>query len=171
MQLARDFTRGGVVDGQVVLNAYLPQAAAHNLVMGAELTLLESSGPARTAAQAARPAAPRSVAESLKKRISLSVPRDSLDRVMDVLAKELGVDIVILGSDLEAEGITKNQSLNNLDERDLPAGDILRKVLKLANPDDKLVFVIRPNDDGGEAIFVTTRAAAKKQGESLPDGF
>lgn len=171
MQLARDFTRGGVDDDEVVLNAYLPQAAAHNLVMGTELTLLESLGTAAAPVETAAPAAPRSAAEILRKKISLSFPRDSLDRVMNVMADELGVEIVILGSDLQLEGITKNQSLNNVDERDQPADEILRRLLKMANSDGKLVYVIKPNDQGRETIFITTRAAVEKRGEKLPDGF
>jgi hypothetical protein len=90
---------------------------------------------------------------------------------MDVLAGELGVEIVILGSDLQLEGITKNQSLNDVDERDQAADAILRKLLKLANPDGKLVYVIRPNESGHQAIFITTRQAAAKRGDELPAGF
>jgi len=172
VQLLRDYTRGGADDGQVVLRAYLPASAAHNLAMGAELTLLETAGTARAApGVATATTTSSSVAESLQKRITLSFPRDSLDRVMDVLAAELGVEIVILGSDLQLEGITKNQSLGNVDERDQPADAILRKLLKLANPDGKLVYVIRPNDNGDEAIFITTRQAAAQAGDSLPEGF
>jgi hypothetical protein len=172
LQLARDFTRGAVENGQVVFNCYLPQSAAHNLVMGAELTLLESAGVAGSVAdRAPPPSAPASAAEALRRKITLSFPRDSLDRVMDVLAGELGVEITILGPDLQLEGITKNQSLNNVDERDQPAGDILRMLLKRANPDGKLVYVIRPGGDGREEVVITTRAAAKLRGETLPDGF
>jgi serine/threonine protein kinase len=171
VQLARDFTRGGVEEEQVVLNACLPPNAAHNLVLGAELTLLESSGTIRPTAETAPAAAARSASDALARRISLSFPRDALDRAMELLAKELGVEIVILGADLQLEGITKNQSLNNVDERDQPAADILRKLLAMANPEGKLVFVVKPNEAGRETIFVTTRAAARKRGDKLPDGF
>ena len=87
-----------------------------------------------------------------------------------MLSTEIGVEIVILGSDLQLEGITKNQSFG-LDERDQPAVEILTKILKLANSDGKLVYVIKPRQAGGEPIiFVTTRAAAKKRGDPLPLG-
>ncbi len=86
-----------------------------------------------------------------------------------MLSKEIDVDVVILGPDLQLEGITKNQSFG-LDERQQPAGDILQKVLKLANPQGKLVYVVRPQGDR-EAIFVTTRAAAAKRGEKIPPEF
>lgn len=172
VQLARDFTRGGVEDEQVVMRAYLPQSAAHNLIMGAELTLFETAGISRAGpASTPPPTQPRSVAESLEQKISLSFPREALDRVVDVLAQESGVAIVILGSDLQLEGITRNQPLNNFEERDQPADAILRKVLKLANPDGKLVYVIKLDDKGREAVFITTRAAAAKRGDKLPRGF
>ena len=170
VQLASDFTRAGVEDRQAVLRAYLPASAAHNLVLGAELTLSEPTAAVAAAPAFDSPAASTTdagVAAALSKKISLSFPRDTLQHALELLAAEMGVDVVILGRDLQIEGITKNQSFA-LDERDQPAGDILRKVLALANPDGKLVYVIKPADRGTEAIFITTRAAAAKRGEPLP---
>ena len=68
------------------------------------------------------------------------------------------------------EGITKNQSFS-LDERERPAGEVLRRVLALANPDGKLVYVIRSGEGKPQTIAVTTRAAAAKRGERLPAEF
>ncbi len=144
LQLARDYTRAGIDDGQVVLRAYLPNSAAHNLVLGTELVLLESPGVTRVVQSASPAAPPRSVADKLREKVTLSFGREPLDRAIELLSNELGVEIVIEGSDLQLEGITKNQSLNNFDERDKPADDILRTVLKLANSDGKLVYVIAP---------------------------
>ena len=108
------------------------------------------------------------VATALAKKISISFPRDTLEKSLEMLSTEIGVEIVILGSDLQLEGITKNQSFS-LDERDQPAVEILTKILKLANSDGKLVYVIKPRPAGGEPIlFVTTRAAVKKRGDTLP---
>ncbi len=170
LQLARDYTRSGAVDGQAVLNAYLPAQAAHNLLMAAELTLLEASG-VGAAPAVATPAAPRTVSEALKQKISLSFPREALDRAMETVSQEMGVPIVILGSDLQLEGITKNQSLANVDQRDQPAAEILRELLKLANPEGKLIYVVKPDDQGQETVWITTRAAAAKRGDALPAGF
>jgi hypothetical protein len=104
---------------------------------------------------------------ALAKPITLSFPRDTLERCLELLAKEIDVEIVIQGADLQAEGITRNQSFG-LDERQQPAGEILQRVLQLANPAGKLVYVIRPQADGREAIFITTRSAATKRGDRLP---
>ena len=56
-----------------------------------------------------------------------------------------------------------------LDEKDETVGEILRKIMLKANPDGKLVYVIRPDPAGGEeTLWITTRAAAAKRGDALP---
>ena len=170
VQIMSDYTRGGVEDQQAVLRCYLPGIAAHNLLSGAELTLFEQPTPP-SAAETKPEAKPRvGAAAALDKRISLSFPRDTLERCLEMLAKEIDVEVEILGSDLQLEGITKNQSFG-LDERDRPAGEILRKVLELANPSGKLIYVIKPKEGQREAIFITTRNAATKRGDPLPQEF
>jgi hypothetical protein len=101
--------------------------------------------------------------------VSLSFPRDTLERALELLAREIDTPIIILGADLQTEGITKNQSFG-LDERDKTARDVLAKVLAQANPDGKLVYVIKPGEEGDEAIYITTRAAAARRQEPLGDG-
>jgi serine/threonine protein kinase len=167
MQLLADYTRGGVEEQQAVLRAYLPAIAAHNLLLGAELTLFEEPQAGAVAASRAAPKDSASAVAALAKPITLSFPRDTLERCLELLAKEIDVEIVIQGADLQAEGITRNQSFG-LDERQQPAGEILQRVLQLANPAGKLVYVIRPQADGREAIFITTRSAATKRGDRLP---
>jgi hypothetical protein len=172
VQLLSDFTRAGAEGRQAVLRCYLPVVAAHNLLLGTELTLFEEPTVAGTVepSQPHAIAGPAGAAAALEKRISLSFPRDTLDKSMEMLSKEIDAEVVILGKDLQLEGITKNQSFG-LDERDQIAGEILRKVLKLANSDGKLVYVVKPKDGQGEAIFITTRAAAAKRGDRLPAEF
>jgi hypothetical protein len=170
VQLLADYTRGEVEDQQAVLRCYLPLIAAHNLLLGAELTLFEQ--PATAGADATNPVATSQLGAraALEKKISLSFPRETLERCLELLAKEIDVEIVILGPDLQLEGITKNQSFG-LDERQQPAGEILARVLLLANASGKLVYVIKPHTGGQEAIFITTRSAAAKRGDQLPGEF
>jgi hypothetical protein len=79
------------------------------------------------------------------------------------------VKVEILGSDLQLDGITKNQPIRDLDEKNQPAEEILRVIMRKANPDGKLVYVIRPRQMGGEEeLLITTRAAAAKRGDKLP---
>ncbi|MFM8986076.1 MAG: hypothetical protein ACKONH_08475, partial [Planctomycetia bacterium] len=87
-------------------------------------------------------------------------------------AEHVAVDAFIhlagLPADLQLEGITTNQAVG-LDETDTTAEAVLRAVLAKANPDGKLVFVVRKKD-GQETIEITTRAAAQKRGDTLPAG-
>ena len=72
---------------------------------------------------------------------------------------------------LQLEGITKNQSFG-LDEKNKPADEILRNIMLKANPDGKLVYVVKSKQPGGEEVLlITTRAAAGKRGDTLPPEF
>lgn len=111
-----DLIRVGEENGNSLVRCYLPGPAGHNLVMATELALFERPGTA-AAAVAAKPTPkpPATAAEALNQKITLSFPRDTLEKCMEYLAKEIGTEVVILGSDLQLEGITKNQSFG-LDE-------------------------------------------------------
>lgn len=186
VRIVGTMTRSDTEHGQAVLRAYLPAVAAHNLVMGCELTLAQQPGAyAGATAVAAKPntepPAPQSVAERLQRKTSLSFPRDTLEVSLQTLSKDIDIEIVILGGDLQLDGITKNQSFG-IDLRDQPAKTILENILVLANPDktvkvpsdpkQKLVYVIKPKEEGGpEVIFVTTRTQAEKRGDKLPPEF
>jgi hypothetical protein len=122
-----------------------------------------------------------SVRELLARKTSLSFARDSLEAALEQLSRDIGVEIVIVGPDLQADGITRNQQLA-MDVKDKPGADILVEILRKANPDktaagpadvrQKLVYVVKPKSVGGaEAVFVTTRAGAAERGEELPASF
>jgi hypothetical protein len=147
--------------------------------MGAELTLGESQGGAKSSAgPAADVATAKSIQERLQKRTSLRFTKDTLEAALKMLADDIGVEIIIRGPDLQLDGITKNQSFG-IDLPDKPAGEILVQILRLANPDktatgpadpkQKLVYVVqtKPGTDS-ETIFVTTRAAAQKRRDAIP---
>ena len=165
-----DQTHAGAEGRVVVVNAWLPRHAPHNLALAAELALEQvprvgGAPPAASAAAAAGPATKGALA-ALARPISLVFAKDTLERSIQLIAEEIGVEMEILGGDLQLEGITKNQSFG-LDERDKPAGEILRVILKKANSDGKLVYVILGEGDG-DSLVVTTRAAAAERGDPLP---
>ncbi len=170
LQLVGNFTRAAAEDRQAVLRCYLPLNAAHDLALGAELTLHESPGGTPAAQPTLRVGLPIGAEAELDRTVSLSFPRDTLEHSLEMLSAEIDTPIIIEGPDLQLEGITKNQSFT-LDQRDQPARQILLAILKLANSDGKLVYVIRAGDGGAEAIHITTRAAAARRGESLPAVF
>jgi hypothetical protein len=162
--------RVGVEEDQVVVNGYLPAIAAHNLALGAELAIVRPRiGPAADPGSSAPPAeGPKSVAQRLRAAITVVQTGDTLERALQTISAEIGVPIEILGGDLVGEGITRNNRFD-LDIKETPAGEALRTVLLKANPEGKLVYVIKPQSaEGEEAIYVTTRAGAQRRGEALP---
>ncbi len=164
------YTRAAVEGRETILRCYLPVTAAHNLVLGTQLALLETGGTMQLALEPSNE--PRmDVATRLAQSYALSVPRGPLDQVIAQVSLDLGVEIVILGSDLQLEGITKNQSFG-LKVEDSTYAEVLQEILELANPDGKLVYVIKPKDGEGEdIIYITTRAAAGSRGDTLPADF
>lgn len=152
-----------------VLNAYLPQHAAHNLALAAELALAQTPG-AAVAAVAAGPGAgaatPQDALGKLQKKMTLTFVKDNLERSIQMVSEEIGVPMEILGNDLQLEGITKNQSFG-LEERDKTADAILQTILAKSNPDGKLVYIV-VKENGEEVIKITTRAAVEKRGDKLP---
>lgn len=156
-------------DKQAIVRCYLPAVAASNLALATQLAVLEVPGAAGAApAAVAGGGGAKTVADKLKGKITLSFPRNTLEKCMELFGEEIGAPVEIIGGDLQLEGITKNQSFG-LDEKDKPAVDILKKVMIQANPAGKLVYVIKEKD-GKETLFITTRAGAKKRGDKLtPD--
>lgn len=162
------YTRTAVEQRQAVSRCYLPPAAGHNLILGTELAIWQSPSTAVGPTAATPSQAVNAVQAALGKSTSLSFPKDTLEHSLETLAGDIGLEIQILGKDLQLDGITRNQSFA-LDERDKPAGEILRTILKKASPDGKLVYVVKPSSTGGkDAIFITTRTAAQKRGDKIP---
>ena len=157
--------RAGAENKVAVVNAYLPRHAGHNIALAAELALAQAAAAEPVSLDPAA-VAPRDAVAALGRRMTLTFAKDTLEKSIQMIAEEIGVPIEIVGPDLQLEGITKNQSFA-LDERDKPAGEILRVILAKANPDGKLVYVVRKRG-GVESIEITTRAAAAKRGDVLP---
>jgi hypothetical protein len=168
-----DQMRSGAEGKGVVLNAYLPRQAGHNLALATELALAQTPGAAVVATGPAPPAAgaaavPAGPLGKLEQKITLVFAKDTLEKSIQMIADEIGTPMDIIGPDLQLEGITKNQSFG-LDARDKSAREVLLEILAKANPDGKLVYIVR-EEDGVETILVTTRAAVQKRGDKLPPG-
>jgi hypothetical protein len=185
------YTRSGFDKEHTVLRCYLPAAAGHNLLMAAEFTLAELPGgqlqvaanenaAASTDSAGGAPTAASGVHERLAKVTSLRFTKDTLEAALEQLSQDIGVPIIIRGPDLQADGITKNQSFG-IDISNKPAEEILVQILRLANPDksatapndpkQKLVYVIAKKADKTEVIFVTTRTKAAERRDDLPAAF
>jgi hypothetical protein len=167
--------RVGVEGNGVVLNAYLPPAAAHNLALAAELALAQTPGATVSVAGPAAPtgsvppAPPAAALGKLQKKVTIVFPRDTLEMAIQMVSDEVGVPMEILGTDLQLDGITQNQSFG-LEARDQAAAEVLRTILAQANPDGKLVYIVRM-EEGVEKILITTRAQVEKRADPLPPEF
>ena len=119
-----------------------------------------------------QPMPTETVAQRLDRKMSLNFERNTLEPTLKQIGQEIGVEIVIMGADLQNDGITRNKAIDKFAERDLPAREILHKIMVKANPDGKLIYVIKPaQSGGGEALYFTTRAAAAARGDKLPAEF
>jgi hypothetical protein len=151
-----------------VLNVSLPRHAGHNIALAGELALAQSPAAVGLPAAAAAALSPTDANGKLKKKMTLTFPKDTLEKTIQMISDETGVPMEIVGPDLQLEGITKNQSFG-LDEQDKTAEQILKVVMQKANPDGKLVYVVT-KQNGEEVILITTRAAAQKRGDTLAPG-
>jgi len=112
----------------------------------------------------------------LDKKITMKIPNDSFDRIVPLVAEELGLPIRMEGNDLRADGITKTKRIA-LDLTDQPGKEILNEMARQANTskapslEDEtqvLVYVIDGSKGAGkEEIVFTTRAMALKRGKPM----
>ena len=174
---------------QLIGNAWLPPSAAQNLLSASELTMTFSD----SVAVAEQKQLPNSIEEILAAKRSLNVtnPPDLNVLLSDIRAEIMddypglgfAFRIKLMGGDLQKDGITQNQRPGPLAITDQPLSAILTQIMTSANPDKtisgpadpncKLVWVVAedPDDETNKAILITTRAAAKEKGYSLPGVF
>lgn len=172
VKFADKHVRVGTGDRQFVLRGYVPAVAAHNLVLGSHLCLLESPGAGMIAAAGgtAAPAAPakQSVLDMMRtKKMALSFDRNDLNKVLDIVSTEIGIPIEMVGPDFLTAGITKNQSMG-LMEPEQTVDKLLQTILLKADKDGRLVYIVKPRNPGEEEmIFIATRIGAASRNEKL----
>ncbi|MDX1948201.1 MAG: hypothetical protein SFU86_22615, partial [Pirellulaceae bacterium] len=181
--------RVGVESDQAILNAVLPPAAGHNLVLGGELLMASTPGAVVASAGPQAPAGGggvKSVEDALQVKTTYSFDQQSLEFAMRDLAADVkdstkfDFAIKIIGPDLEKDGITRNMSVRDFKQTDATVADILTAlVMKTSTakgpsePDHKLVWVIAadPENPTKQIILITTRAAAALKKYVLPAPF
>jgi serine/threonine protein kinase len=182
--------RVGVEEDQAIINCILPPTAAHNLLLGAELVVATAPGPAVAAAEP--PAGPKTIDEVLAVKTTYTFDSQSLEFAMRDLAIDVqdrikgspvAFEIKIIGTDLEKDGITRNQTIRDFKHEDRPVADILTALVMKANPittvkdpsetNQKLIWVVGPDPDNAakQIILITTRAAAATKNYQLPAPF
>jgi hypothetical protein len=186
-------TRVGVEDNQAIVNAALPPTAAHNLTFAAKMLMTSpASDPAAVAVAPDVPAAPKTIEELLSSTMNLSFDQKSLEFAMRDLAADVkeahptltfDFQIKILGTDLQLNGITRNQQIADFSASNQTVADVLTSLVMRANPvttvqnpsdaDQKLVWVIGPDPDvpDHQVVLITTRDAAARKSYTLPAPF
>lgn len=177
--------RVGVEGDEAVMNCYLPVEAAHNLTLGAELVMATAPGGAPVAAaggNAGGYTGPKTLDEALAKLTISEFSFDSLSlefaiRDLQAAAQDAAkgapfpLELVIIGKDLELDGITRNQSIRDFKQEKVPLGDVLTALAKKAHP--KLIWAIgpHPDDEKKTVVLLTTRTQAAKKMYKVPDAF
>jgi hypothetical protein len=187
-----DHTRVGVEDETVVINAVLPAAAVHNLMLAAELSLSSPEGDSREGRPRQNPAkAAWNLDQMLQYRMTLDIPQQSLELAMQELVQQAhdasqqmqGFRIQVIGEDLREAGVTRNQQIRDFRREQQTIAELLTGLVMQANPistvehpsdlDQKLVWVAAPDPAAPDEriVLVTTRQAAQREGWPLPAVF
>ncbi len=187
-----DHTRTGVEGRQLVLATSLPATAAQNLVMASELALVAAAAPRTGVTPPVSGTAIRTIEDMLALRTSLAFPQQTLEFALRDLAADVNATLVappfpfrieISGSDLQQEGITRNQQIRDFRRQDQSVAELLTALLMKANPittvrraneaDQRLVWTVKSAqpDQGGPFVLITTRRAVQDQGLVLPGVF
>jgi hypothetical protein len=194
MRAVEESLRSGIVDGKVIANSYLPGRAAPNVLLGGWLALNTPAGTAPTPPTSAQPAAAAltSMDQLLAHPLSISFGQESLEMAGEAIREQFNADlppgsmpleIVLLGGDLQLDGITQNQQIRDFNHRDTPLSEVLDDLVQRANPDRTVTALNQPNQAlvwvvgtdperaDREAILITTRSQAEKKNYTLPPQF
>jgi serine/threonine protein kinase len=174
------YTRTGVQNAQFVARTYLPAPAGHNIVLAGELALAETPG--QGGGTSIGPSKPATLAEQLQLPLTLVFDQMAFGAVVDELMEQSGAKIVVLGKDLEADGITRNKEIRDfsMDKKSLHEMLVLLcmknnpvpGITAASDPNQKLVYAVGPSpDDGTDVILITTRKAAAAKKYKLPSAF
>ena len=124
----------------------------------------------------------------LGQRMTFELPQQSLEFALQDVTLTVNeaianahLEIRIQGQELQLEGITRNQQIQDLKLENHTVAEILTEIIVRANPvrtsaandpAQKLVWLADPAaSDASQVILVTTRAAAERQGYRLPPPF
>lgn len=187
-------SRVGVESGITIANSWNNAWAAHNLLSAMEHTFAfeGGTGGATTVAPPVR-STPQTIEALLQAVRTIEIANDDLNIAVDKIVEEIKDDypklpfdfqILINGTHLMDDGITKNQRLVDFKVENKPLGDILAAFTFAANtiktatgPDDPtnlLIWVIHnpePSDLTKKHVLITTRKAAAREGYTLPKQF
>jgi serine/threonine protein kinase len=195
-------SRIGVEDDTATINTRLPGPAAHNLAFGAEMLLMSAPGAVAVSAVASKGGgtaagglqpAKMTVDDILAQfKTTIAFEAQSLELALQDIARDVNEQlkglpfefkIKIMGEDLRLDGITRNQTVRDFNQRDKPLGEVLTAMVRKANPvttvkdpsekDQKLLWVVEkdPDDPSKTVVLITTRQVSDQKKYKLPTVF
>lgn len=195
-QMLRTLTkwmRSGAEEGQVVVNAYLPQEAVSNLLIGSWMAAQRDWSSVVSTSTASKPNAPvKGIEEWLATPMTLRIGQDSLENVLQAVATELKdssgsqvdpLPMAINGTAFQKDGITRNQQVRNFEFTHTPLREVLTTLARRANPvttvqspnekDQKVVWVVLddPATPSKKKLEFTTRSWVEANNAALPTEF
>ncbi|MBM3998293.1 MAG: hypothetical protein FJ297_01920 [Planctomycetes bacterium] len=188
-------TRARAEGDIAMLNARLPDAAAHNLAFGAEMLLSSDPEPAGNIlgkrSESDKPI-PTSLEEMLEQKLTVRFEDTALDAAMASMVRTVReaypglsfeFEIILAAKEILKDGVAKNQPIGAFAVEDGSVGEILTSLVLRANPnasirdpsnfEQRLIWVVGEDlDNGGKkVILVTTRDAAADNGIAIPKVF
>ena len=172
-------TRFGQSGNIAIANNYMPANAASQISVATLLAM--NTQPGQETVAMASAAKPLTLEQILDRKMTISFEAEDLNMAVKAVLDEFQSSLPsntqmpplrIVGSDLEAKGITQNQTVRDFNKRDLPFRTVLTDLLVGANPDktaagpddpkQALVWVVadKPGSPGVKEILITTRVAA-----------
>lgn len=181
-QQARVVTEGK----QVAISVALPAQAVHNLLLASELSFASTLRNTDAAESVDR--SQWTIDDVLASSINVRFAQKSLDIAMRDISQQVkdefpgtpfAFSIEVVGTDLEPEGITRNQQIRDFESKDKTLAEALTALVMKANPDQSVTeardpnqkLIWMPSNDTPGKILISTRAGAKNKGIELPSSF
>ncbi len=152
-----------------VVRCCLPAHALSTLSFSTYLAVALGSGGSTTVAPKKKEDEPKTILEKLARKKTSLAGTNEFQRLVKEMLDEAGIPFEILGGDLQNEGITRNKSVA-ADFKDLPLGEILRKMFLLVDPPGNLVYFVK-KEGNEEKLFISTRKKAGERKDPLPPEF
>jgi hypothetical protein len=165
------FVRSANDRRMVLLNAYLPRAAAHHFLLGTELLLLERRRPHREELVTAGPPVDVSDLQGLlDRKMDFVVPGMELAEIFEYFRQESGLPLEVEWDALTKASVTKNHRVQ-VDLRGQPAEVVLADITRQASKEGTCAFIVMPAEDNEPGkIVVTTPARVEQLSGSEPKG-
>jgi hypothetical protein len=153
-----------------VARCYLPDYALNTLSYSAYLAAAQASGGGGTTVPITpKEDEPKTILEKLARKKASLTDNDEFQRLVKTMMDDARIPFEIMGPDLQNDGITRNKRVA-ADFKDLPLGEILRKMFLMVDPSGNLVYFVK-KEGNEEKLFISTRKKTAERKDTLPPEF